>query len=93
MLTIEKFKIYRAYQGDVDAYVRCGTKKEREIVNDSDFYAFKDLIQDIILQRRGLTSREYIQSLDQKIQSNAAELIDYDAFWEYLHKIEIKNEK
>jgi len=59
MITQAVLKVYTKYSGDGDAFSRVGTKKEREIFKDIDFYTIDDLIQDIKLINNGLASNDF----------------------------------
>jgi hypothetical protein len=71
MITQEKIGIYIRYDGDIDGFVRVGSAKEKEIMNDNDFFEIQNLIQDIILMRRNLSSKQYTENTRKKLAENS----------------------
>ncbi|WP_256005066.1 hypothetical protein [Pedobacter deserti] len=59
MITLKHLKIYKSYDGDVDSFARCATKKELSIINDSEWFFIDNLIQDLVLAEKGLVSEAY----------------------------------
>jgi len=67
MITQEKVKIYNSFQGDVDGWARMGSKKEQSIMKDNDWALIDNLLQDILLVRKGLTSKEFSDNLQKRL--------------------------
>lgn len=70
MLTERKLEIYIKYSGDIDAFTIGGTKKEKSIMNDSDWILIDDLIQDIELIEKNLISEEMKIRVKEKMKIN-----------------------
>ena len=47
MITEDKIKIYKRYKGDIDSWARAGSKKEKLIMIDNDWYMIDGFIQDL----------------------------------------------
>lgn len=79
MISPEKIKIYLHYEGDNDMFIRVGSSKEREIMKDSDFAELQNLIQDIILVKNNLASKEYAENVIKKLAENSidSETVDF----------------
>ncbi len=70
MITQEKIKIYNSFQGDVDGWARMDSKKEKAIMNDGDWFFIDGLLQDIQLVKKGLTSKEFSDTLQRRLIEN-----------------------
>lgn len=70
MITSEKLNIYDKYSGDLDAFARVGTEKEKSIFNDDEWAFIDDLIQDIILLEKKLLSKEMEYKVKEKIKKH-----------------------
>ena len=66
----EQIKIYIRYQGDNDYFARVASRHEKRIMNDGDFGEIRNLIQDIILMRNQLTSKQYTENTIKKLAEN-----------------------
>ena len=58
MITMQKVRIYRRYNGDIDGLARIGTKEEKEIMTDHDWNKIDGFILDIRLVKKGLAGSE-----------------------------------
>ena len=67
MITENKIKVYKKYNGDIDNWARNNSKKERLIISDDDWYLIDELIQDLVLIKKQLTSSKFNNSLSEKI--------------------------
>ena len=70
MITQEKIKIYSSFQGDVDEWARIGSKKEKAIMNDGDWSLIDSLVQDMLLVKKGLASKEFSETLQRRLVEN-----------------------
>jgi hypothetical protein len=70
MITQDKIKTYQKYSGDIDSWARSGSKKEKLIMNDNDWYIIEGLIQDLSLVKKGLTSSTFNNDLNNKIKES-----------------------
>lgn len=70
MITQDKIKIYKKYSGDIDSWARGGSKKEKLVMKDNDWYIIDVLIQDLTLVNKGLTSVTFSDSLDNRLKEN-----------------------
>ncbi len=68
MITQDKIKIYKKYSGDIDSWARSGSKKEKLVMNDDDWYVIDGLIQDFSLVKKGLTSLTFGNDLNNKLK-------------------------
>ena len=79
MISPEKLKIYLRYEGNDDWFVRVASPEEQEILKDNDFAAIRNLIQDIILVKNNLTSKEYAENVRKVLAENCidSETVDF----------------
>lgn len=70
MITEEKIRVYIHYEGNDDYFGRCASQEHKETLSYGDWDAIHDLVQDIILVRRNLTTKEYAEEVNRKIQVN-----------------------
>jgi len=70
MITLEKIKIYNNFKGDIDKWIRIGSKIEKVQMEDEDWYVIDGLIQDIKLVKKNLTSNEFAEKLEIRIIDN-----------------------
>ncbi|MCE3295140.1 MAG: hypothetical protein K0R65_854 [Crocinitomicaceae bacterium] len=70
MITADKLKLFEKYSGDIDAWARIGSKKEQLIIMDNDWYIIDDLIQDLNLIRKGITSEDFQDKFKLKLKTN-----------------------
>jgi hypothetical protein len=68
MITKDKIQIYKNYGGDVDGWARVGSKKEKELMNDEDWFLIEDLLQDLSLLKSGNSSKEYNAKISEKLK-------------------------
>ena len=66
MLTEDKIKIYKSFEGDGDQFLRSGSKRQLRKMEDGDWALIESLLQDILLVSRGLASTQFENRL--KIQ-------------------------
>ena len=70
MITIDKIKIYKRFNGDIDGWVRIGTKEEKSIMNDNDWFMIESFIQDMRLIKKGLASETLVNSIRERLKDN-----------------------
>jgi hypothetical protein len=68
MINREKIKVYKKYDGDIDYWARNGSKKEKLIISDKDWYVIDGLIQDFFLIKGGLTSSSFNDNFKNKLK-------------------------
>lgn len=68
MITINKIKIYQRYNGDVHGWARVGSKEEKSIMNDEDWFLIEGFIQNINLIKKGLVSDTFINSIIERLK-------------------------
>lgn len=68
MITISKIKIYQRYKGDVDGWARVGSKDEKSIMNDEDWFIIEGFIQDINLKKKGLASDTFMNTINERLK-------------------------
>lgn len=67
MITEDKIKVYKRYDGDIDGWARSGSKKEKSIMSDEDWYVINGLIQDLSMVKNGLASSGFNENLNVKL--------------------------
>jgi len=82
MITVEKLKIFKKYQGDGDAFIRIGKKNEKRIMDYSDWRNIDELIQDIGLIKKKLASAEYEKSVSNKLRNYCESQSVMEELWE-----------
>ncbi len=67
-ITKEHIEVFSHYEGDGDAFIRLGTKREKEIMNYDSWKCIENLIQDIMLLKNGKVSSEYSKGIKKKMK-------------------------
>ena len=67
MITEYKIKVFYKYNGDIESWLRSGSKKESSIMSDKDWHDIDTFIQDLYLLQKGLTSLEFNNTLINKL--------------------------
>jgi len=67
MITQGKIKIYKKYSGNIDSWARSGSKKEKLIMTDNDWYIIDELIQDMSLAKKELASPTFTNDLNNRL--------------------------
>ena len=70
MITIDKIKIYKQYNGDIDGLARVGTKEEKSTMNDNDWFLIEGFIWDINFVKKGLASDTLMNSINERLKEN-----------------------
>jgi hypothetical protein len=70
VITIDKIKIYQRFNGDIDGWARVGTKEEKSIMNDNDWFLIEGFIQDINLVKKGLASNTFLKSINERLEEH-----------------------
>ena len=83
MITQEKIAIYKKYSGDIDHFARVGSSRDKSILSDFEWNQIDNLIQDLELSLKGLTSREF----DINIKERIAEIVDSNETLEQIKKL------
>ena len=68
MITLPKLKIFNRFGGDPDHWTRSATAAQKTQISDDDWGDIETAIQDIILLKRGLTSKEYADELRTRLE-------------------------
>lgn len=68
MITLNKLKLFKQYKGDGDVFVRIATKKEKDIIDYSDWEMIDELLQDVGLINKGLVSDDYRERINNKLE-------------------------
>lgn len=69
MITLEKLKIYEAFDGDLDAWARSTKKSYKDLVTEQELHQISRLIQEIGLVTKGLASIDYENRIKVKLRS------------------------
>lgn len=78
MITIEKLKIYKQYEGDEDMFSRAGRTSHQQLFDKHDWAIITDCEQSIELIAKGMTSVEFRNKTIQDMRK----IFDSDAFTE-----------
>ena len=68
MITLEKLRIYKKYNADIDGWARAGKRDELKIMNDNDWSVIDKLIQEVELVDKGLASKKFKENLNEKMK-------------------------
>lgn len=79
MITELKIKIHKKYKGDIDSWVRSGSKNEKLAINDNEWYLIDNFLQEIHLVKNELASKEFENKLNNRLNENCEnyEVIEY----------------
>ena len=69
MITIDKLKIYKSYDGDIDGWARRMNRND-ERISSEDWYLIDSLIQDLLIVQKGLASKQFAENVDRKLLEN-----------------------
>lgn len=69
MITKEKIKIYEYCDGDVDKFSHA-SKSHKKIMSGDDFFLITRLIQDIVIVKNNLASKEFQDKVEKSLQEN-----------------------
>lgn len=69
MITLDQLKIYSRYNRDIDEWAR---ESSNNVINDNDWAVIEDLVQDLLLVKNHLVSRDYINRVDKKLNETLA---------------------
>jgi hypothetical protein len=70
MITQDKIEVYKKFRGNIDDWARIGSKKEKLVLNDNDWYIIDGFVQDLSLMRKGLTSLTFVNDLNHRFKEN-----------------------
>ncbi len=59
MITSEQLKVYIKYKANIDRLHLVGTEHERSTLDYESYWLIENLMQDLVLIRRGLVSLDY----------------------------------
>jgi hypothetical protein len=72
MITSEKLSVYREFGGDEDGWQRAGCPK-RGLLDDGDWVAIRNLMQELTMLKRNLVSAEYGEQIRQRLADMTAD--------------------
>jgi hypothetical protein len=72
MITSEKLAVYREFGGDEDGWSRAGCPK-RGLIDDDDWVAIRNLIQELTMLKRNLVSSEYGEQIRRRLSEMTAD--------------------
>jgi hypothetical protein len=70
MITGNKIRIYKSFKGDIDSWVRMGSKQQLATMDDHDWALIDSLIQGLIIVKSGRASDDFRSSLMERIREN-----------------------
>jgi len=68
VITVDKIKIYKRFNGDFDGWARIGSKEEKSLMNDEDWFLIEGFIQDINLVKRGVASDTFLNLINERLK-------------------------
>ena len=72
MITTQKLAIYRKFEGDDDGWSRAGCPGGEKFA-DGDWVEIRNLLQQLSLLKRGVTSADYAERIRQKLSAQASD--------------------
>lgn len=70
MITKEKIKEFEDYHGYYDGFYIQKVKNKTNLTSDDEWYLMDELLQDFKLVRKGLTSKEFSDRLQNRLKEN-----------------------
>lgn len=70
MITNRHIEIYKKYGGDGDGLIRCATPEEKKIMDYNSWSLIENLLQDLFLIKKGISSLSFTESINQKLIDN-----------------------
>lgn len=68
MITQEKLYIYKKYSGNIESWDRFGKKQDKHVMTYEEWECIDELIQNLELVEKGLTSDEFQSLTFKKLQ-------------------------
>jgi hypothetical protein len=59
MITREKLRIYEKYDGDIDAWARASTLRDKSSITDQDWHSIDQILQSLLIVQSGLASADF----------------------------------
>lgn len=63
-----KLKIYKFFNGDIDAFAQLGNLQQKSIITEKEWSLIDNLIQDLIIIKNGLASDSYACQLEKRLK-------------------------
>jgi hypothetical protein len=79
MITLEKLRIYEAFNGDLDGWVRSSTGDEKSFIGDADWYLIDALLTDIAAADSGRASPAFAHEVETRLATSTADDATRDA--------------
>ncbi len=73
MITKTKLEIYKSFDGDIDGWARIGNKKQKENIDDKDWFIVDELIQSINQINKSTASESFKSDLKTKLKKYCAD--------------------
>ena len=67
MITKSKILIYQKFNGDIDGWARCASKKEQSEMNDEDWYLIEELINEISNLKNNNPAVSFTDQVNEKL--------------------------
>jgi hypothetical protein len=71
MITAEKLRIYRKFNGDVDMYARVSCGRGSQEIEDRDWSSIDEILQCLTIVHAGLASADYAAHTQAKLNALA----------------------
>lgn len=88
IITPRKLEIYSSYFGDIDPFVALGDESEKNEISDEEWSLIDEFVQEIIMIKKGRTSKEYEVKLNERIEKNCFDSNTVDELKEVATKID-----
>jgi hypothetical protein len=73
MLTLDKLRIYRRFDGDMDGWAQTATGHDASGIADDDWFLIEELRQGLALVATGQASQTYAASLESRLLDTTAD--------------------
>jgi hypothetical protein len=73
MLTLDKLRIYRRFDGDMDGWAQTATGHDASSIADDDWFLIEELRQGLALVATGQASHTYAASLESRLLDTTAD--------------------
>jgi len=73
MITADKLKTYEAFNGDIDAWARASSDRDKEIISDADWYEIERLVNELVLLERSQTTDDFARRIEEQLRENTAD--------------------
>ena len=73
MITSDKLKTYEAFDGDIDAWSRAGSDRDKEAISDADWRQIERLVSEVALLARNQTTDDFARRIEAHLRENTTD--------------------